>query len=558
MSQRISMEKIFSNRVKSLFLYLAVGYMAVSMGKALPGFMTVSISSWLFSLASILPGIILVAVLFFWVKSDKRLSINLSGFLTQFKTQYLLFISLAISALFCGIILSLILTEIPAWQFIGFSVLGGAIIWFLLIGIMKPELGPVSFLIIYSFLEFARHRLHARWYELTGIQGAAGWLKSTVLSWQNHEIILVVFAIGFIMHLFTRKKVSLKTSIDYPIIFFLIWAFISILTARNSLVAVNVFMAKWLLPFMMFYATIYALRKNIKIDTIGYSLIILLFLSCLLTIQNSMLTGSYLQTIDTDRAKVWGAIGGQVGPWIVMILPIAIYYLFRINSSLKLRMFIITTVLLSLIMIVWEMQRGVLLALMIIGIISLIFYPKYWRRFICLYLIVIVPAIIFREKIIDIILLSRPALLNTPLSVNQNFDRWHIWQAGLDIVKNNPILGIGPGGFWLLQIGFHTPEVSSHNMILETALESGIIASVLLVVIYFSPLYQFIKRNLKSNGIQKKIEYDLRPWVIALLGYFVFLMLSTCWKWAYGVVVMIMLAVVASKIFMPQAKQKGY
>ena len=536
--------KTLQNSLKSLLLYSAIIYMAISVGTALPRFITLSISSWLFSFVTIAPSIILVIFLYLRFESCEVIRLDMGLYSFRREINYLTFFVLTTLSLLVGIILSWSLAKIPAWQIIGYFVLFGSIMWFLVIGIIKPELGPISFLIIYPFLEFSRLRLHARWYNLSEIQGVAEWLKETILSLQNHDIVLVAFAIGFIFHLFLRREKSLKTSVDYPITIFLIWVLISVITARNPTAAVNTFMANWILPIIIFYATVYALRKNIKIDVFAYSLISLLFFSCFFTLQNAARTGSYLETIGTERAKVWGVIGGQVGPWIVLILPIAIYYLMKAKSGISIRIFTILTALLSIIMIIWEMQRGVLVSIFVMGLILLVFYPRYWKRAISFYLIIFLLSVVFKDKIVELILLNRPGLLEAnPFSLMQNLDRWYLWRYGLEIVKNNPLWGIGPGGFWLLKIGLFNPEVSTHNIILETALESGIIASILFVIIYVTPLYQVIRKGLTLNDEQKS-NYDVRPWVLALFGFFTFLMISTCWVWGYGVVVMIMLAVV--------------
>jgi O-antigen ligase len=545
---------VSQDSLKPFFSYFSVICMAISVGIALPGFKTFSMSSWLLSLVYITPSIVLVFLSFFWFTTNSGFRLDLSDFLVIFKAHSSLFIISTVLALFCGAILSQLLAIIHPWYVLGRFVLFGSIIWFLAIGLIKPELGPISFIIIFPFLEFSRARLHARWYDFSEAQGAAEWLKGTILSWQNHDVVLIMFAVGFTIHLLIKKKFSLRTPLDYFIALFLAWVFISLIAARDPVVAINAFMAKWILPITMFYTTVYAVRKNIKIDIFAYSLIILLFFSCILTIQNAAVTGSYIETIGTGRAKVWGIIGGQISPWVVLILPVTIYYFLRANSGIKIRIFSAITILLSIGMLVWEMSRGALLALFISAIVSFLFYRQYWKRYVLLFGLIIFSLIIFKNKIVELILLSRPLMFEKPLSIEQNFSRLYLWQEGLEIVKNSPLLGIGPGGFWLLQIGVYTLEDNSHNMVLEVALESGIIAAIFFCIMYLWPLYQAMQKKLISNKGQLR-DYNMSPWILGLIGFFVYLMTSTTWEWGYGVVVMIMLAVVVSRISTPQIQK---
>ena len=106
----------------------------------------------------------------------------------------------------------------------------------------------------------------------------------------------------------------------------------------------------------------------------------------------------------------------------------------------------------------------------------------------------------------------------------------------------------------MLNVGLNTPEASSHNMLLEIAIESGIIAAVFFLIIYLYPLVSSIL-GLERDGNNNAEYFDPKPWIISLSGFFVYLLFAASWVWGYGVVVMSMLAVIVSTNPMPHPKQ---
>jgi len=142
-----------------------------------------------------------------------------------------------------------------------------------------------------------------------------------------------------------------------------------------------------------------------------------------------------------------------------------------------------------------------------------------------------------------LITLTRPEFLtDNPFTLASNLDRLYLFEHGWDIVKNNPVFGIGPGGFKKLEIGLYTTEVSSHNILLETALESGIIATILLIAILFYPVVKALQsiryEKFKAQSI------DIRSWTISLMVYFVYLQFHDVWDGGQGVVVLCIIAVI--------------
>jgi len=70
--------------------------------------------------------------------------------------------------------------------------------------------------------------------------------------------------------------------------------------------------------------------------------------------------------------------------------------------------------------------------------------------------------------------------------------RLDYWKLSLEIIKDNPVIGVGIGGF----SSYHKVEVYSHNILLEFAVEGGVVGLIVLCslfVIMFKSSYRYSK-----------------------------------------------------------------
>lgn len=115
----------------------------------------------------------------------------------------------------------------------------------------------------------------------------------------------------------------------------------------------------------------------------------------------------------------------------------------------------------------------------------------------------------------------------TDTSIGQRFQ---LWKAALYLYSNNPIFGVGPGGFAdamtaLSQSGFITQDAARlgrgevHNQILASLVALGIPGLVSVLSVYFVPFYIFWQAsNARSNS--KRTAGMMG--VCLTLGFFVF------------------------------------
>jgi len=540
-------------RLKNTLLGLTVGLLAYQIGKSVLALNTFSLSAWM--IAFIKLGVFLVPVYIIAQMesiTQKKISIgSILNFIRFKKPSLVLIMVLIICAIISGLVTSVLLSKFGMSTIVGQAILFGSIFGLFFLGIVKPELGSVTYLILHPFLMFTAGRLSAEWQWGNLVQEShRSGLYDVIFSLSYSDIPILFFSIGFVLSLFvTRGKGYIKTKIDIPIVLLLVWTLISVISARDPIQGITFYLMRWVIPVVFFYATLIAVKRNQGIKEIAIGIIFLLFMVSFFSIQSAIHTGAPASVIGTgERAKIWTVIGGQVGPWVALLLPIVISVLITRKESIVVRLLAGGAIFLSLIMIIWEMQRGVFFCFGVMFVLYALLYGKRWKFYLLFAFILGYMAFLFADKILNLIYLLRPVLLEQNIiSVYANLDRWYLLKSAIELIRNNPLFGIGPGGFELLGIGYLYPETSSHNIILEIALESGIIAGILFLLIYFYPIVKSVGVIWKYR-ISNAYRYDLRPWTISLSSYFVFLMFSTCWQWGYGVAVMIILAVIVSGI----------
>lgn len=531
------------SRNKNILLFLSIALLAFNTATIIPEITTISLSFWLRAVIAISLGIVPVTVVAIWCFSARTVGYRRFLSLPSREDLPIYFVPrITIIGLVCGLVLSFFMTYFSEIIFLGVIMLFASIFLLFFIGAMKPELGPIAFLILHPFLMFNQARLG--WPFMDKVFNVAQqWLEINLFESAYIDFTLFAFIIGFILFMLVSKKGLPRTNLDFPIILFLIWTLVSMITANFPREGILSYAEKWIFPISLFYSAIMAANRPKGPREIALGLIFLIFISSLLTIQHAILAEEIVMEYGRERAKVIAVIGGQLGPWVVLTLPFIISILFKKWESIYIRLLAGGAFVLSLIMIFWEMQRAVLLSLALMLALNVILSGRK-KKTIIIYVVGITIAFFFIDQIVSIIELSRAGILSytNPFAFSLNLDRTYLWEKAWEIIKNNPFLGIGPGGFRLLSIGFLMPEVSSHNMVLEVALESGIMAAILFIIIIFTPVFRSITSIFR--GSLSPSAFDSRPWIISLLGYYALLMTHTAWEWGYGNAVFCLLGII--------------
>jgi O-antigen ligase len=545
---------LMQKKIKPIILLFAIGFLAYQIGKVAPGMLTLHLGTLMHMGFSVMPGIALVILIAFWNPSGQTMRLKcpklppIKDILTKRNLMFLLpmYVLFALVALW-------LITHFQSFMIVGHIMLLGSILSLFILGLIKPGLGPVAFFAVYPFLWFAEGRLNSSIYWLfADAPNLPEWFQRILVGLRNIDVVLLIFTIGFIFFAISHSRLIKKTILDIPIILLLSWTLLSVITANDRFAALEVYFRRWIFSVAIYYATFFSLERKNSSREIKISLVALLFFACLLNIQNTLLTGgspwvSESVTFGEGRAMIWTIIAYQMGPWTILIFPLAFSLLFDREEPTYIRLFSFISIILGLVMALWEMQRVVILGLFLMAVLSFIFYRHRWRKQLVLYAILGIILLFSFNKLIEIVGIMRPSLLQGNFySSTENLDRLYLWEMSWGIIKDNPVLGIGPGGFRNLFIGFNMPETNSHNIIIEIALESGIIASFLLLTVIFLPVFKTIESF--SNGNYKARDTDLRPWIISLFGIMLVLMFGDVWNRGLGVAVFCILGLLAGSI----------
>lgn len=536
------LNKILTDKkLKPILLSFATGFLAYRIGKITPNLLTISLGTWMHSAFYIAPGLFVLLLIALWNPSSQIIRFNRPklppAHIIFSKQFFLYFIIICV----IGLLLSLWITSgIPTWVMAGHVVFFGSMITMFILGAFKPGLGPLVFFAVYPFLWFAEARANASFYwVLKDLNNIPTWLHNFITEWSNVHIMMLAFAIGFLFFAIKDPKQIEKTKLDIPIILLLIWTLLSVITANDRSVALRCYIWRWIFPVTFYYATFLTMKRGNGVREIKIVLVVLLFFACLFDIQNAARTGvspwsgEEVLFSGEERAFRWTIVAYQIGPWIVMIYPLALSLLFDRKERNYIRLLSLFAIILGFVMVLWEMNRTVLLCLVLMAALGFIIYHRSWRQQLLVYTTLGVTGLLFYNKIIDLIQLMRPSMLyRNPFGLSHNLDRLYLLEQSWNIIRDNPVLGIGPGGFGLLHLGLYKPEVSSHNILTEVALESGVIPLFIFGIIFFYPIFEHVKsirykRNRADIG-------DLRPFLISFLAYFFLLMLHPVWHHGQG------------------------
>ena len=234
----------------------------------------------------------------------------------------------------------------------------------------------------------------------------------------------------------------------------------------------------------------------------------------------------YQKELDNPPFELSGLFSNAnyAGLWLNITLPFCLAYLLKNVNSLLKRNLIFFQILLIIFCIVITNSRaawgGILLS------IILIFGRKSFL-FISLGLFILITTItlcifpIFGEGIQTFFQDIIPNNFWLEFSI-QNFDsrdlRIDIWQNSIEIIKKNPIFGIGAATFPILMEGTLKNTVThSHSLPLEIAIKYGLPTMFLLIGIISSLTFMASKKIYFSGYLYNREEIFDKAWISVLI-----------------------------------------
>ncbi len=113
--------------------------------------------------------------------------------------------------------------------------------------------------------------------------------------------------------------------------------------------------------------------------------------------------------------------------------------------------------------------------------------------------------------------------LDNPASGLTFSGRKMLWQSTLLMIRDHPLLGIGPGAFWAeypqyRRFGEFHGESHSHNDLLQLAAESGVPSALVLVLLLIKAFRVWLKNYRRGmNRFQRRVSIGI---IFGILGFF--------------------------------------
>jgi len=242
--------------------------------------------------------------------------------------------------------------------------------------------------------------------------------------------------------------------------------------------------------------------------------------------------------------RVIGTIGNPAlyAGYLLFILFLAIYLLFKIKNRSLERGFYISVLILGIPMLHLTAVRGSVFAfwasLFLLGLFCVIFPAKSWKYkkkiqsgiLIALIIFLILVAVTWAGRnsswVQGVSWLKRVTNISLQTSTLQT--RLWSWKSGLDAWKEKPILGWGPENFVIAHakhfdprhftnIGAETIWDRAHNMVLETLTTMGVLGCLSYLSIFFI-IFFMLWRRFKEKNID---VIDMGVFGAIIIAYFV-------------------------------------
>lgn len=243
----------------------------------------------------------------------------------------------------------------------------------------------------------------------------------------------------------------------------------------------------------------------------------------------TLVVGSTEQFLPDGREMIYAVRGlmahkNQFSDYMMLLLPFLIYGAIRFEKALKAGF--ITLIVLILFLIILLQTRsvwvGIIISTLACVALLLIFYrqfllPKKIRNIVAVvslaFILTITGIIAFGGRQDYNSYLSRLRSIASPQAGNNSY-RLKVWGATIEMIKDNPLAGVGAGN-WQLEVSKYLPDLNfvqkemnwgrPHNDYLWVLSEKGVFGIVLYVLIFIISFIYSFRIILGENDVKLKI-----------------------------------------------------
>lgn len=335
---------------------------------------------------------------------------------------------------------------------------------------------------------------------------------------------------GVLLWIKYKKNISVSDEIKEYMKAYAVLAFCtipSIVFSDNPSVGVQEFLNMWIWPYVAFVVIAALISRR---DYIVEMLTAFLVFSG----ADGLYTLVQLITNTATDNRGYG-LGGwllTIADVMCMLLPIALVILMDQRFEIKLKRASAFAVVGILTGLLCNKSRGAWLTEMIVVPIAVFRYLKENKKFLVLFFVIVMGIFIYMG--------SNPKYVQRIQSItnittdHSNADRIWAWKSASQMIKDQPIAGIGLGQFYKIYTNQYKYEqesqslVHAHNNFIHVTVESGTIG--LLGLIYFTGFY--LSTSLRNYQKQRN-PYDILIFTTFLAHVCLFGQIDyTMWCWA--------------------------
>lgn len=315
---------------------------------------------------------------------------------------------------------------------------------------------------------------------------------------------LIAF-LSYIFYIFRNKIRIIWDSALTFMVLFILFGIISIFWTINLPYTLTS-LSTYLLLTILYFLIINLIKSKTDLD----QLMVFLLIGSLILILSALIQWYELGFSDTTRISGLSLNSNYLGT--LMFLALLSIYWILINKNRFIKFVALFGLISTFFCILSSQSRGSVISFSLLGILFLLTSRKKYQAIIIL---IIIAFIFFRFGSDD--LWSRFLMIGNETGVDRFRD---LWPLGIELIKNNPLIGYGLGTNGLAIGSLFLRNLSVHNGILAVLIDTGLIGLILYLGFIISaiihPIRSYFNYRLKENRIYLFLQFLL----ISLISYF--------------------------------------
>lgn len=352
-----------------------------------------------------------------------------------------------------------------------------------------------------------------------GVMGGVGFdlrIGKTLVSLHSiQNISFLAVVIWIIKKVYFREKWNNK-SLDLPVLIYIFVYFVSIIYSSYPEVSL-LFLWDTIIAILFCNLLIDNIKDKSKLEAVLFILLI----SVICTISFGIFQHLRTQMGSGDDSYYSFVGRAEFGAVAVLTIPILTGFLLNYKKNLLAAFIFIIGLIILFTGIIVSYSRGSWLGLIIVFLFFVFLHNRILKN----------PRVFLLKILIIIFLfLVLPASVKNRINSIKDFsstsgDRITTWKSSVDMFKDSPFLGVGPGTYGLIVPRFRKLEAietwtrgwHAHNIFLHIAVENGMIGliSFLIIIAVSFKKYFELKRKIED----RKLKNILNGAIVSLTGY---------------------------------------